>query len=193
MGGNHRIIQITYALLFVIITISAFTLSYLNLMQAATDAEIYPAWMWPLCLDAFIIMGSLFVLQANLNQEPSWQGWIVLLTFTVASTVFNILHSPDDHISQAAHALAPIALCGSLEMLMIRIKRDLLRSSLDPEPTPEQQIAISSEKRDRVLKWYTDNPDGNTDQARKALRMSWNTVREIETVLMKSGELKRAE
>lgn len=193
---NHtRVIQITFGILFCIITISAFALSYVNLTAAAVQAGIpeYLAWMWPLCLDAFIIMGSLFILQANLNNEPQWPGWITLLSFTTISTAFNIAHSPADLLSRAAHALPPIALCASLELLMIRIKRDLIRQRQETESPQETQDPISQEKRDKVKLWFSENPEGTTEQARKALRLGWKTVRDIELDLIHSGELKRAE
>ena len=194
MKNHTRFIQIIFAFLFCIITISAFALSYVNLTAAAIEAGIIPvlAPLWPLCLDAFIVMGSIFVLQANLNHEPSWPGWITLLCFTVISTAFNIAHSPPGYLSQAAHALPPIALCASLELLMIRIKRDLLASQRvteDPEYTLSNQDPISPEKVQKVREWFTVNPGGTIEQARKALGLGWSTVRNCREYLITSGQL----
>jgi len=192
---NHtRLIQFIFALLFCIITISAFALSYVNLTAAALQAGIpdYLAWMWPLCLDAFIVMGSIFILQANLKNEPSWQGWIVLLCFTVISTTFNIAHSPVDPFSRAAHALPPIALCASLELLMIRIKRDLLKTPSHSEGIEDTQSVsdpISLEKVQKVKEWLTVNPGGTNEQARKALGLGWSTVKDCREYLDSTGQL----
>jgi hypothetical protein len=194
MLHHTRFIQIIFAFLFCVITTSAFALSYVNLTAAAIEAGIIPtlAPLWPLCLDAFIVMGSLFVLQANLNHEPSWPGWITLLCFTVVSTGFNIAHSSPGILSQSAHALPPIALCASLELLMIRIKRDLLASQRvteDRETPLSLSDQISQEKVLKVREWFTVNPGGTIEQARKALGMGWSTVRDCREYLINSGQL----
>ena len=202
---NHtKIIQFFFALLFCIIAASSFALSYLNLTDAAIESG-YPeilAWLWPLCIDAFIIMGSLFVLQANLNSESSWQGWVVLLSFTGASCFFNIVHSPEDLISRSAHALPPIALCASLELLMIRLKRDLKRETveiIESTETPERGIDPSpgvveniDDKRLKVLSFFTERPEASVEDARKDLKMGWGTVRDIRAELISCGLLSQS-
>lgn len=189
---NHtRLIQTAFGILFGIISISSFALSYLNLTAAAVQAGIIPqlAWLWPLCLDAFIIMGSLFILQANLREEASWPGWIVLLCFTVISTVFNIAHSPADPLSRAAHAIPPVALCASLELLMIRIKRDLLTDTDYLVNTDDLLPPAPPEKLEKVRNWFTDNPDSNISQARQSLRMGYSTVSDCKDYLVQTGQL----
>lgn len=193
MSMNHtRIIQLSFGVIFIIISFSSFALSYLNLTAAAIEAGITPllAPLWPLCLDAFIVMGSLFVLQANMSNEPAWQGWITLLCFTVISTGFNIAHSPDDTISQAAHAIPPIALCGSLELLMIRIKRDLTyRITITGEQSIVQEIEerIDAAKFEKVKNYFTMNPEASVNKARMDLRMNHTTVKNIRHQLISAG------
>ena len=109
------------------IGLTAFILSFANLRVAAVEAGIQPvlSWAWPICLDCLLIAGSLMILRANLRQEDSRLGWSVLLVFTGSSVAFNIVHSPPDIVSQVAHAVPPIALCVSIELLMTIIKSDV--------------------------------------------------------------------
>lgn len=192
--NHNRFIQVIFGSLFVIISGASFALSYMNLMAAAIEAGIIPllAPLWPLCLDAFIVMSSLFILQANLNNESNLWGWIALLLSTVASVGFNIAHSPVDLFSQAAHAIPPVMLCASLELLMIRIKRDLLKSQRDSEEMENPlavQYTIPQEKVQKVLEWFTENPGGKIEDARKSLRMSHATVSKCRAHLISDGKL----
>ncbi|MBN1166298.1 MAG: DUF2637 domain-containing protein [Methanospirillaceae archaeon] len=191
-----NLIQIIFAGLFSVITVSAFALSYVNLVATAIDAGIPPLLspLWPLALDLFIVMGSLFVLQASLNQEQAIEGWIVILSFTLVSTAFNVSHSPSDLMSQAAHALPPLALCASLELLMIRLRRDLMtpsnfeyQSNLRVDDVTETQFPDF--KVSKVHSWFTENPEGTIESARKELRMGYTTVRDIKGYLLQTGKL----
>jgi hypothetical protein len=141
------------AMVVLITTIASFALSFCNLQEAALQAGINPwlAWMWPLCIDAVLIGGSLMILRSSLKKESSLVGWAVLLSFTCISTAFNVLHSPEDIVSRSAHAIPPIALCVSVELLMIIIRSDLRTTSPvtdieQPAPLPdratEQVVAI---------------------------------------------------
>jgi hypothetical protein len=75
MGGNdyepYQINLNCSAVQFCIIVASSFALSYVNLTTAAIEADINPT-LFPLCplwLDGFLVMGSLFILLANLNRK----------------------------------------------------------------------------------------------------------------------------
>ena len=188
---HSRWIQLLFAVLFIIIAGSSFALSYVNLMAAAGQAGIpdYLTWMWPLCLDAFIIMGSLFVLQSNLDNLPQWQGWLVVILFTVTSISFNIAHSPSDLLSRVAHAVPPVALCVSLELLMIQIKRDLLKATEKEETLSDTLLSITPDKLEKVKSWFTVNPNSTINQARIALCMGPATVKSCREYLIKNNQL----
>lgn len=121
-----------------IIALSAFALSFFNLQAAALEAGISPwlSWLWPVCIDSLLIAGSLMILRSSLRSESPVIGWIVLISFTAVSTAFNVLHSPEGLISRAAHAVPPVALCVSIELLMMTIRSDLMT----PEPVSSSGI-----------------------------------------------------
>lgn len=92
-----------------IIATSSFLLSFINLQAVAIEAGINPwlSWLWPACIDALLIAGSLMILRSSIRDESPLIGWSVLLSFTAVSTAFNVIHSPADLTAQAAHAVPP--------------------------------------------------------------------------------------
>lgn len=149
------------ALVVIITTMSAFALSFCNLQAAAIEAGINPwlSWLWPVCIDAVLIGGSLMILRSSLKNESSIVGWSVLLSFTCISTTFNVFYSPDDIFSRAAHALPPVALCVSVELLMIIIRSDLKTST-------QHQESIFAHGIDQVrsISVEVDQPSEQKDQ-----------------------------
>jgi len=123
---ERSIPDITGLLVF-IIAISAFSLSFVNLQELAAQSEINPylTWLWPLCIDALLVAGSLEILRSSIKQLSTRVGWMVLISFTLVSISFNLVHSPDNIVSKLSYAIPPIALCVSVELLMRNIRTDL--------------------------------------------------------------------
>lgn len=202
-----------------IIAACSFLLSFFNLQAAALEAGITPwlSWLWPVCVDALLIAGSLMILRSSIKGESPLVGWSVLLVFTGVSTLFNVLHSPDRLTAQAAHAVPPIALCVSIELFMMTIKSDLVSVSdqggvqADRHPWPEdrphdhpddQGIATpdqGSERGDghvysqvhnarKVAEYFTSNPDSSVSEAARALGVSRSTIRRYARGDMADGQ-----
>jgi len=181
-----RFILVLFGSIVCLIISTAFVLSYANLVETAIEAGISPllAPMWPVCLDAFLLAGSLFILRANLLGETPTPGWAVLLVFTGVSTAFNVYHSPADFAARAAHAVPPIALCVSLELLMMILKSDLTRETkveeVSIEPSPNTiEVVEEPEEVEKVRLYFELNPGTSVNKARQDLKMSWKRVNEI--------------
>ena len=174
-----RFILVLFGSIVCLIISTAFVLTYANLVETAIEAGISPllAPMWPVCLDAFLLAGSLFILRANLLGETPTPGWAVLLVFTGVSTAFNVYHSPENFAARAAHAVPPIALCVSLELLMMILKSDLTRETKVDEPTIEP--VEEPEEVEKVRLYFEQNPGASVNKARQELKMSWKRVNEI--------------
>ena len=176
-----RFILVLFGSIVCLIISTAFVLSYANLVETAIEAGISPllAPAWPLLLDSFLLAASLFILRANLLNEDPKIGWIVLLTFTGVSTAFNVYHSPENFVARAAHAVPPIALCVSLELLMMILKSDLTRETKSDEPTVE--VVEEPEEVEKVRLYFESNPGTSVNKARQELKMSWKRVNEIKS------------
>lgn len=149
-----------------IIAVSAFALSFFNLQAAALQAGISPwlSWLWPVCIDALLIAGSLMILRSSLRNESAMIGWSVLISFTAVSTAFNVIHSPEGMISRAAHAIPPVALCVSIELLMMTIRSDLMTPEHVCSCTGGGGCSHATDQGDHVLSSGIQLPD-HTDQA----------------------------
>lgn len=114
--------NLTHVIEIVVIFIAAgsFIISYNNLHESAVEMGIpWPmSFIFPLTIDAFLIICTLFVLYAGQKCKPTWEGWIFLVLYTFASIAFNIHMAPDDWWSRAGFAMCPIGLCIALHFLM---------------------------------------------------------------------------
>jgi hypothetical protein len=190
-----RFISLSIAALVVLIAVSSFALSYVNLRQVAISAGIPEslAFLWPILLDAFLVVGSLVILRSNLEQSPTWPGWMVLITFTGVSTAFNIIESKGN-IAMAAHAVPPVALCISLELLMRTINpcSDSAQVISGPEQScSDDATDLSNLSNDTILAHIRANPEDTDDDIAKMLGISRSTVwRKRRVLLSMSAEEK---
>jgi len=174
--------QVT-AVLVLVIAICAFCLSFYNLQLQATEAGINPwlSWMWPVCLDCLLIAGSLMVLRSSLRGDSAYVGWSVLLVFTGISTGFNVIHSPADIISRLAHAVPPVSLCVSIELLMLCIKSDLQQPAPStPVESMQQKQHVTKPSRSSIpgliLEHYAKYPDTSITEAAAVLGLHRSTI-----------------
>lgn len=144
----------------IFIAAGSFIISYNNLHESALLMGI-PAIMaiiFPLTIDAFLIICTLYVLYAGRMSKPTWEGWLFLILYTIASIAFNVHMAPDDWWSRAGFAMCPIGLCIALHFLMrileiemgtvkVEVKKEDIK--LPPfSPTSEFELAIKTEPCD---------------------------------------------
>ena len=160
MTSLHRIEELIPSIAglgVLVIAITSFTLSYVNLVSQAIAAGILPsiAWMWPLNLDVFIVVGTLFVLRASLRNEDTRPGWAIVIIFTAVSTFFNMAHSPEGLLARISHGIPPIALMCSLEVCMMILKSDLNRTT-DRTENLTENITDRTDKTERQTENLTE-------------------------------------
>ncbi|PWR73357.1 DUF2637 domain-containing protein [Methanospirillum stamsii] len=190
------------ALAVLTIAASAFLLSFANLQAAAQEAGISPflSWLWPLCVDALLIAGSLMILRSNLRNESPIVGWSVLIVFTGISTLFNVIHSPDGIMSRLSHAVPPIALCISVELLMMCLRSDIAindtpEEEQDPQCTesaPVQQdcnIPARNDTAQLVMQHFREHPESTVTAAAESLGLHRTTISRHLKTLSAAGVL----
>lgn len=112
------------ALLVVFLAGSAFVLSY-DALRALAGANGFANWrqyLWPLTLDAIVIVAILSVIRCHLARESSLLAWVLVILFTFASTAFNIVHAPDKPLAQIIASLPPIVVFLGLELLSAQLR-----------------------------------------------------------------------
>jgi len=133
-GGQPHIkaINLLTALLVLSLAIGAFILSYHALLEMALTHGItgWLAYIWPLLIDASLVVFSLAVLRASLNGERTLYPWLLVSLYTIATIVFNILHAPADIVARIIAAVAPVSLFLSFELLMSMTRTEVTRAGL---------------------------------------------------------------
>lgn len=118
--------------LVLFLALAAFTLSFDALRNLAHDNGINPAltWLVPLVIDGAIIAFALSILRANLYTESARWPWILSITFTLLSVIFNVLHARMTITAQVLAAIPPVALFLSFETLMGQLKMSVKRGQV---------------------------------------------------------------
>jgi hypothetical protein len=139
----------------IFIAAGSFIISYNNLHESALLMGIpgIMAVIFPLTIDAFLIICTLYVLYAGRMSKPTWEGWLFLILYTVASIAFNVHMAPDDWWSRAGFAMCPIGLCIALHFLMRILEIEMGGCEVkeeEPEPTEEEE---------KMFEYYRANGD----------------------------------
>ena len=123
--------RVTVLLVFGIAAI-AFTLSYSALLRVAIDygVPIDLAWLWPLLVDASLVVFSMAVVRASLTGEATWWKWVLVGLYTCATIAFNLIHAPANDIAQVVAVVAPVSLFLSFETLMAMLRTSAHRGVL---------------------------------------------------------------
>lgn len=118
--------RLTAALVF-LLAVGAFALSYVSL-AAANGLGGWQSYVWPLLLDAALVICSLAVLRANLQGERAVYPWSLVILFSLGTLVFNVLHAQAYKLPPAlVAAVAPVALFLSFELLVGMLRSEIRR------------------------------------------------------------------
>lgn len=194
--------------LTIIVLLCSFILSFSNLRYAAELSRIDPVltWAWPICIDSLLVSGSLLILRNSLRQESTRFGWIVLSVFTLVSILFNVAVSPGNLLSQASHAIPPITLMVSVEILLSIVRSDLSTSEKNQRkisdvtqsrgdvthPVPVlHQGAGKGVTADQVLQFFRENPSASYVTAAANLNIARQTVSRHVARLLEDGRLEK--
>jgi len=194
--------------LTIVVLLCSFILSFSNLRYAAELSRIDPVltWAWPVCIDSLLVSGSLLILRNSLRQESTRFGWIVLSIFTLVSILFNVAVSPNNLLSQASHAIPPITLMVSVEILLSIVRSDLLpkgntpvtcqdvtpvRGEVTPPVTALHQGAGKGVTADQVLQFFRENPSASYVTAAANLNIARQTVSRHVSRLLEDGRLEK--
>ena len=206
--------NLTQVIEIVVIFIAAgsFIISYNNLHESAIEMGIpWPmSFIFPLTIDAFLIICTLFVLYAGQKCKPTWEGWLFLVLYTIASISFNIHMAPDDWWSRAGFAMCPIGLCIALHFLMRILEIEMggcpvpvvapqvIEESpiegIEEEP-PVMVVQVEdnrahipiTENQRKVLEAYKEEPGVSKAEACRRTGLSYKTVSAHYTALKEMG------
>lgn len=130
----------------VLISLVSFVLSYHSLVVMATQHGLpeWLAWLWPLCLDLFMITACLTVIRFQMLKAKTIYPWAVVILTTFASLGFNVasVYSTGDPLTMAMYAVPPLTVFISLELLLMIIKVEQRPVSRRRTTTPRTRKTV---------------------------------------------------
>ena len=146
----------TVAVLTGAIALGAFVISYDALYATGLDHGIpqSKAWLWPLLVDAPLVVFTLALLVAQIMRAGVKLWAALVLTYTVATVAFNLAHAQATPLGWLVAIVAPVSLLLTTEAL-----RHLARGIIERQALVEALAELSS-KRDKL----TANLDSLTRQ-----------------------------
>jgi hypothetical protein len=205
-------LSILTAALVIFLAISAFVLSYdaLRSLSAANGFDGWRSYLWPLTLDAVMIVSVLTVIRANVVRERAWLPWCMVLGFTIASIAYNILHASPDLLARSIASLPPLVVFLSLEMLSGQLRSAVRKADKEfrksqKEVSTEDKtgfpmaIEQARERRalgkqaaiDTMLDFFADHPNASHSEAASVCNRSRSWVTNAIGDLERNGVIKR--
>lgn len=117
------------------VVIIAFALSFGALRDLAEDVGIvYPA-LYPIMIDAGLVIYNIMALQSSLNGERNRYAWFLIVMATLASVFLNVVHSLEEMpawldviLPPAMAAIPPLVIFGAFHLVVLRIEENAKRT-----------------------------------------------------------------
>lgn len=139
---NKWVFRITIGLVIFLFA-TAFILSYEALRDLAHNNGIqgWRAYLWPLGLDAFMAVASLYMLWAYINKQ--WEPLPLALVMVAmgASVIFNITHAPLSNLARSVAALPPLVAFMAFEVFIIMLRYKVETSDDSEGDSETEQLA----------------------------------------------------
>lgn len=112
------------------VVVIAFILSFGALRDLAADVGIvYPA-LYPVMIDAGLVIYNIMALQSSLNGERNRYAWALIILATAASVCLNVVHSLTAlptwlaaGLGSAMAAIPPLVIFGAFHLVVLRIEQ----------------------------------------------------------------------
>ena len=128
----RQLVSVVTAVLVLLLAAGSFAISWdaLRDMALRYGFEGWRANIWPLLVDASLVIFSLAVVNAHLNVESVWRQWGLVFIYTAGTVFFNVLHAPDNTMARVMAAVAPVSLFFSFELLMGQMRGAIARREI---------------------------------------------------------------
>lgn len=181
-GWLIKLISAVAGSLLFLLASGAFVLSYAALRQVALDFGLPPtlSYIWPILLDAAMVIFSLAVLRGSLQGEETIYAWILTGLFAFLTLGGNVYHAPESFLasllpksvmSPIVWAIPPVALLLAFELLMQQVKQEVKRHSaivtlaeLTGVAEARRQEIVNLEQQQAKITAERDRLTGQVDQ-----------------------------
>lgn len=129
MNAN-RIIAYTTGILTLLLAVFSFVLSFNALTDLAAQHGVSIPILFPLTVEAAVVIFSLNALYRSLHGESARMQWGLIIGASLLAGAFNILHAEPDPLSRTMAAMPSLFLLLSFETFLGQIKHAVTRSSV---------------------------------------------------------------
>ncbi len=137
------------------VVVIAFALSFGALKDLAADVGIiYPA-LYPVMIDAGLVIYNIMALQSSLKGERNRYAWFLIILATTASVFLNVVHSLDEPppwltaiLGSAMAAIPPLVIFGAFHLVVLRIEQNARHRQL-AQTAAELDTAIYQRSAER--------------------------------------------
>ena len=187
--------------LVLLLAIGGFALSYFSLQDLAKSNGLdgWHSYVWPLLVDAALVVFSLSVVRAYMRQENSVWPWVLVGIFTLATIFFNFIHADDMSVSWSVlgvpvtlrhivHIVPPVALVLAFETLMSMLRKEIARAGLmRSEENLHQAIDTAQGELDTLQGQVADKQKEVEDRRKKLLDID-NQIKQARQALAEAGK-----
>ena len=126
---NTKAIAWITGTLTLLLALFSFILSFNALTDLAARHHISIPYLFPLVVEAGVIIFSLNALYRSLHGEHAKWQWVLIIGSSLLAGTFNVLHAETDIISQVMAAMPSLFLLLSFESFLNQLKHGVKRST----------------------------------------------------------------
>ncbi|MCB0165397.1 MAG: DUF2637 domain-containing protein [Anaerolineae bacterium] len=124
----NRIIAWVTGLLTLSVAVLSFLLSFTALVDLAAQHRIGIPVLFPLIVEAGVVIFSLNAMYRSLQGERARWQWGLVIGSALLAGIFNVLHAPSDVVSRIMAAMPSLFLVLSFETFLSQVKYAVQRS-----------------------------------------------------------------
>lgn len=130
LSTHNKIIAWLTGILTLLLASFSFVLSFNALTDLAANHGITIPILFPLVVEAGVIIFSLNALYRSLHSENTKWQWCLIIGSSLLAGTFNVLHAKPELVSQVMSAMPSLFLLLSFETFLGQIKHAVKRSNL---------------------------------------------------------------
>jgi|GEM_PF-1810656 len=184
----NRIIAWLTGLLTLLLALFSFILSFNALADLAGDHGISIPILFPLVVEAGVVIFSLNALYRSIYGESTKWQWCLIIGSSLLAGAFNVVHAQPDLVSRVMAAMPSLFLLLSFETFLGQIKHGVTRTNLVQSITQLTDELNSKGRELEQLHTEAERLSKGAEQAKTTLAQLRQEIKQLENVQSSSIE-----